>query len=70
VTSKEFGYWELGVQALVRLSDLHAMLPNMDMLQRLVTRFFAGTPDVHGNTWGRRIPGVAQWQPPLALQEK
>lgn len=70
VTAKEFGYWELGVQALVRLSDLHAMLPNMNMLQRLVTRFFAGTPDVHGNTWGRRIPGVAEWQPPLRLQEK
>ena len=70
VTDQDFGYWELADQALVQFTDLHSMLPNMDMLQRLAVRFFAGQPDLHENTWGRRVPGVRDWQPPLPLQEK
>jgi pimeloyl-ACP methyl ester carboxylesterase len=70
VTSKDFGYWELADQALMQFAGLHAMLPTMDMLQRLTVRFFTGQPDVHQNTWGRRYPGAAAWQPPLPVMEK
>ena len=42
----------------------------MNMLHRLVTRFLLGADDPHGNTWGRRLPGVEEWQPPLPLREK
>jgi hypothetical protein len=26
--------------------------------------------DVRGNLWGRQVPGVQTWQPPLELWEK
>jgi hypothetical protein len=42
----------------------------MDMLHRMIVRFFMDRPDRHGNTWGRRVPGVATWTPPLELTEK
>ena len=29
-----------------------------------------GADDPHGNTWGRRLPGVEEWTPPLPLREK
>jgi hypothetical protein len=42
----------------------------MDMLHRLIVRHFTGRPDTRGNTWGRPVPGVSNWQPPLALEAK
>jgi hypothetical protein len=51
-------------------AGFHGILPNMDMLHRLIVRFFAGKPDGHKNTWGRPAPGVAaaRWKPPLKLE--
>ena len=45
----------------------------MNMLHRLIVRFFTGRPDEHGNTWGRRPPYLdpgKEWLPPLELAEK
>jgi hypothetical protein len=68
VTPDDFGYWELADKALVRAAGFHGILPNMDMLHRLIVRHFTGRPDRHGNTWGRPAPGVLpdDWRPPIA----
>jgi pimeloyl-ACP methyl ester carboxylesterase len=72
VTPDDFGYWELQDKALARLAGLHGILPNMNMLHRLLVRFFTGSADRRGNTWGRGVPGVtkSQWNPPLKLTYK
>lgn len=72
VTPDDFGYWEIQDKALAGLAGLHGILPNMNMLHRLLVRFFTGGADRRGNTWGRGIPGVtkAQWNPPLKLTYK
>jgi len=70
VVPGDFGYWELGDRTLSRVAGFHGLIPKMNMLHRLVTRFLLGAGDPHGNTWGRRLPGVAEWNPPLPLREK
>jgi pimeloyl-ACP methyl ester carboxylesterase len=66
VSPEDFGYWELADKVTTRFAGFHGILPNMDMLHRLLVRHFTGRPDRHGNTWGRSAPGVTAWQPPLA----
>ena len=66
----DFGYWEVEDRLTTAVAGFHGIMPNMDMLHRLITRHLTGAADDHGNTWGRRAPGVAEWQPPLALTEK
>lgn len=70
VSPDDFGYWELGDKLLTRLSGFHGILPNMDMLHRMIVRHFTGKPDKHHNTWGRPVPGVTDWAPPLKLVPK
>jgi pimeloyl-ACP methyl ester carboxylesterase len=70
VTPNDFGYWEIQDRLVTQVAGFHGILPNMDMLHRLIVRHFTGWPDDHGNTWGRPAPGVTAWQPPLKLQEK
>jgi hypothetical protein len=70
VTPKDFGYWEVGDRVLMKVAGFHGIMPNMNMLHRLLVRFFTERPDRRGNTWGRRAPGVKNWQPPLRLREK
>jgi hypothetical protein len=70
VTPDDYGYWEIEDKALTKIGGFHGILPNMNMVHRLIVRFFTGKPDKHENTWGRRIPGVTNWQPPLKLTEK
>lgn len=65
VTPGDFGYWEIADKALVKVAGFHGILPNMNLLHRLIVRHFTGRPDRHGNTWGRRAPGVTDWQPPI-----
>ena len=69
VPPDDFGYWELADKALPRLAGFHGILPNMDMLHRMIIRHLTGKPDRHNNTWGWAAPGVVQsdWEPPLAL---
>ncbi len=41
----------------------------MNMLYRLIERFFKNTPNTRKSTWGRPAPGVkiVDWKPPLKL---
>lgn len=68
VSPEDYGYWELQDRATTRLAGFHGILPNMDMLHRLITRYFRELPDRRGNTWGRPPIGVSSdiWRPPLA----
>jgi len=70
VTPDDYGYWEVQDKIFSSMSGFHGILPNMDMLHRLIVRHLTGRPDTKGNTWGRRAPGVSKWQPPLDLKEK
>jgi pimeloyl-ACP methyl ester carboxylesterase len=70
VTPDDFGYWEVQDKVFSAIAGFHGILPNMDMLHRLIVRHFTGRPDSHGNTWGRPAPGVAEWMPPLSLKPK
>ncbi len=65
VTPDDFGIWELQDRAVARLAGFHGILPNMNMLHRLIVRFFTGADDRHGNTWGAPAPGVSaeDWSP-------
>lgn len=68
VTPDDYGYWELEDKALTRFGGgFHGILPNMNMLHRLIVRFLTGAPDPHRNTWGRPAPGITHdaWKPPI-----
>ncbi len=67
VTPSDYGYWEIQDRLVTQVAGFHGILPNMDLIHRLIVRHFTGRPDPHGNTWGRRAPGVAQkdWDPPI-----
>ena len=70
VTPDDYGYWELQDRVVTKLAGFHGILPNMNMLHRLIVRFFTGRSDKHKNTWGRPAPGVTDWNPPLKLDSK
>lgn len=70
VTPDDYGYWELADRATTKLAGFHGILPNMDMLHRMIVRHFTGRADRHGNTWGRPAPGVIDWAPPLELRNR
>lgn len=69
VAPDDFGYWEMGDKMFTRLAGFHGILPNMDMLHRMIVRHFTGRADKHRNTWGRAAPGVAEadWAPAVNL---
>ncbi|MBC7785295.1 MAG: hypothetical protein H7144_15790 [Burkholderiales bacterium] len=58
VTPDDYGYWEIQDRIVTQFGGFHGIMPNMDMLHRLIVRHFTGASDRHGNTWGRRAPGV------------
>jgi pimeloyl-ACP methyl ester carboxylesterase len=72
VTPDDYGYWEVQDRLVSSVAGFHGILPNMDMLHRLIVRHFTDAKDPHENTWGRRAPGVAAnaWAPPLKLRMK
>lgn len=72
VTPDDYGYWEVQDRVVSSVAGFHAILPNMDMVHRMIVRFFTERPDTGGNTWGYPAPGVTskKWRPPLALRAK
>lgn len=70
VTPGDFGYWEAADRVLTKAAGFHGIIANMNMLHRMVVRFLTDRPDRRGNTWGRRVPGVANWNPPISLTER
>jgi pimeloyl-ACP methyl ester carboxylesterase len=69
VTPEDYGYWEVKDKALSSLSGFHGILPNMNMLHRLIVRFLKDADDKRGNTWGHKAPGVVKWNLPVDLVE-
>lgn len=67
VTPQDFGYWEVADRALNRGAGFHGIMPNMNMLHRLIARHFTETSDPRGMTWGRPAPGVSpqDWCPAI-----
>ena len=72
VTPSDYGYWELADRAATRIGGFHGILPNMNLLHRLIIRHFTGRPDPHDNTWAWPPPGVGheRWAPPLRNVKK
>jgi pimeloyl-ACP methyl ester carboxylesterase len=66
VAPEDFGYWEVGDRALAAVAGFHGIMPNMDLLHRLIVLHFTGRPISYDNVWGRRPPGVINWAPPIA----
>lgn len=72
VSPKDFGYWELQDRATASLAGFHGILPNMNMLHRMIkTHLQKQRSDPnrtkYENIWGRPAPGVtaSTWQPPI-----
>lgn len=73
ITPDDFGYWEVQDRATAAISGFHGILPNMDMIHRMLTTHFNRTrgdrnQQTYANIWGRPAPGVPQksWAPALA----
>ena len=67
LTPDDYGYWEIADKLATKAGGFHGILPNMNVIHRLIVRHFTGRRDYHGNTWGRPAPSVAptDWDPPL-----
>jgi hypothetical protein len=65
VCDDDFGYWEFGDRLIEGRVTLHALLPAMNLVQRLVVSHFQGEKE--GKVWGRPAPGVtdSEWDPPI-----
>jgi hypothetical protein len=70
VTPQDYGYWETADRALSVVGGFHGILPNMNMLHRLIVRFLKDIDDRRGNTWGYKAPVTEPWEPPLKLTMK
>lgn len=70
VTPDDYGYWEVQDRLLTKVAGFHGLLPNMNMLHRMIVRFLKDLGDPRKNTWGRPAPGVKDWDPPLELNKK
>lgn len=68
VTPEDFGYWEIQDRATRRVAGFHGILPNMDLLHRMIASFLSGKPPRHDNVWGRSAPGVETPEWPGSLR--
>ena len=73
VTPGDFGHSEIGDKIMSLFGGFHDILPNMNLLHRLIVRHFTGRDDHYGNTWGcppPPAPGAAtvKWNPPIPLK--
>jgi pimeloyl-ACP methyl ester carboxylesterase len=64
VTRDDLNFWEIGDRILTRIAGFHGMLPKVNLVARLVTRHLR--PSFRGEAWGRRVPGVEEWNPPIS----
>jgi len=64
VSPDDFGWIEIGDRTLMAAAGLHAALPTMNLVQRLVIKHFR--PAYRGEVWGRPAPGATTWSPPIA----
>lgn len=64
VTDDDLAFMEFRDRLLVEFAGLHGLLPRVNLVQRLATKHFRSA--YRGNVWGRRVPGVASWKPPIS----
>jgi hypothetical protein len=65
VTPGDFGFWEIK-DRLLEKTGLHASLPNMNLVQRLVVSHLKD--QIYGDVWGRPAPDLdagTPWDPPI-----
>lgn len=63
ITPDDFEFWELQDLTLTKIGGFHGILPNMNMVQRLLTRYLQDKEDIYNNTWGRAVPGSEEnWE--------
>lgn len=72
ITPDDYGFWEVKDKVVDSLGGFHGILPNMNLVHRLLIRFFtnqtAANRDKYKNTWGRAMPdSVNKWDPPIKL---
>jgi len=74
VTPSDYGAWELQDKVLNTVGGFHGTLPNMNMLQRMLTVFLkptedGGPPIAPNYIWGRPAPDLEDrkqgWNPPF-----
>jgi pimeloyl-ACP methyl ester carboxylesterase len=65
VTPDDFGYWEVQDRLFAAVAGFHSIMPNMDMLHRLIVAHLTDSGPRHDNIWGRPAPGVTAWTPPI-----
>ena len=70
ISPDDYGFWEAADKALTKFGGFHGILPNMNMVQRMVIRFLTNGSNRYGNTWGRAVPYIEKWNPPLSLKQK
>jgi len=71
VSLEDFGIHEMRDRGLVTLTGLHEFMPRMNLVIRLLVRFFSGKQhDIHNNTWGRRHPEAEDWNLPFSLEQR
>jgi len=65
VSPKDFGFSEIK-DKLLETTGFHSILPNMNLVQRLVVSHLKG--EKYGEVWGRPAPdiGSKKWDPPIA----
>jgi pimeloyl-ACP methyl ester carboxylesterase len=69
VTEHDLAFLELRDRLLAEVGGMHALLPRINLVQRLVAKHLL--PAYRGDVWGRRLPGAGSWDPPIAgLAEK
>ena len=61
----DFGYWEIRDHLILGKAGFHALLPNLNLAQRLITSHFRGKAGK--GIWARPAPGInkRQWNPPI-----
>ena len=72
VSPGDFDNLEIGDRFLRAVGGFHGILPNMNLVHRLLIRHFSGREDKYDNTWGKPVPGVRRdtqdpWEPPMVL---
>jgi pimeloyl-ACP methyl ester carboxylesterase len=68
VTPDDYGYWEVMDRTISATAGFHGILPNMDMLHRMLVSFLTNQPPKRDNVWGRPAPGIIQPAWPGALK--
>jgi len=63
VRDDDLEFLEIRDRLLVGLGGFHGLLPRVNLVQRLVTRHLS--PAYGGRVWGRRLPGIRSWNPPI-----